>query len=94
MDGRRLAFKAGHLLRKALIAAKTYSIARRLLCRRAMVILSLQRLGRQIGSDHVDHDVYIAARGLGIGAGLMRSLDERLSHIALQARQADIETSL
>ena len=45
-------------------------------------------------SDEVDHDVDVAARGIGIRARLMGGLHQGLSYVALEAWQPDIETSL
>jgi hypothetical protein len=44
--------------------------------------------------DEVDFDVDVAAHGLGIGAGAIGGIDQRLGEFPLQARQADIEPRL
>jgi hypothetical protein len=43
-------------------------------------------------SDHVDSNVNVAARDLGIGTGPVRGVRHRQCNAALQTRQADIET--
>src|SRR5580704_2127580 len=49
--------------------------------------------GRRSPSDESDRDFDIAAYRLGIRARLMRGIHQRLSHFAIDTRQADVESS-